>query len=284
MSTPIANFGFSRNGLTVTFSNLSFNTDQNSTYAWSFGDGTTSTLKAPPAKTYGSEGFFLVKLTVTNGIEADTIEMNIGVGVSTNNMLSLPIFNLVQYYLPSTLTTASKTEILATIQNWQIYLQPLVENPLVDPNDIHNESKWPALVNILIAQLVAYDILIQEAAAFMSTLSSVSSGGSTSARSVKSIETGPTRVEWYNDAEGLEEVSSAYSKASSSTGIINMLKDSVCQIAQRNMIYLPMCGQLKHSPIPFKVSTSPVTWSYYSTSLGNMVEQTIHIWSGDFTF
>jgi len=284
MSIPIANFGFSRNGLDVTFSNLSFNTDGSTTYAWDFGDGTSSTDKIPPTHTFGSEGFFLVKLTVTNGADVDTIEMNVGVGATAATILSLPIYKLVEYYLPSTLTDASKTEIVATIQTWQIYLQPLVENPELPIEDIHNEVKWQALVNVLIAQLVAYDMLVQEAAAFMATLSSTSSGGATGTRQTKSIETGPTRVEWFNDSETLKDVSSAYSKASSSDGIISLLKDSICQLTNRVRIFLPICGQLSHSPTQFKLSSTPYNYLSYSSSLGNMIEETIYIWSGDFSW
>lgn len=35
-------------------------------YVWDFGDGTTSTLATPPAKTYSSPGFYTIKLTATN--------------------------------------------------------------------------------------------------------------------------------------------------------------------------------------------------------------------------
>ncbi len=284
MAIPIANFGFSRTGLNVVFSNLSFNTDNASTYTWDFGDGTSSTLKIPPTHSFGSEGFFLVSLIVTNGTDIDTIQMNVGVGTSTSTLLSLPIYKLVEYYLPSTLTAASKTEIIANIQTWQLYIQPLVENPDLPVADVHNESKWQALVNVLIGQLVAYDILIQEAAAFMATLSSTTSGGTTGSRQTKSIETGPTRVEWFNDSETLQDVSKAYSNANASNGIISLLKDSICQISSRVRIYLPICGQLKHSPTIFKISTTPIHHLHYSSSLGNMVEQTIYIWSGDFNY
>lgn len=283
---PIANFGFSRTGLDVTFSNLSFNTDNTTTYNWDFGDGSTSTDKIPPTHSFGSEGFFLVKLTVTNGADIDSIEMSVGVSNSLTTLLSLPIFKLVSYYLPTTLTTASQQEIFTAIQTWQIYIQPLVDEPLIpiSVNDVHNEFKWPSLLNVLIAQLVAYDLLVQESAAFLINLASSGNISSSNTRSIKTMETGPTRVEWFDDGETLNEISSAYSKATSPTGIIFLLKQSICQMSSRNRIYLPICGQLKHNPTPFQISESPQLFSPYSSSLGNLIEETIYVWSGNFTW
>lgn len=42
------------------------------TYSWSFGDGTTSTLKNPSAHTYTQPGLYRVELTVSNSAGSDT--------------------------------------------------------------------------------------------------------------------------------------------------------------------------------------------------------------------
>ena len=63
---PVANFSSSVDGLTVQFTDTS--TDGDGTIAsrsWDFGDGTTST-QANPSKTYGADGTYTVKLTVTD--------------------------------------------------------------------------------------------------------------------------------------------------------------------------------------------------------------------------
>lgn len=55
--------------LTVQFSNLSTNTP--TAYEWTFGDGTTSTLKNP-SKTYANAGSYTVTLKATNAAGSDT--------------------------------------------------------------------------------------------------------------------------------------------------------------------------------------------------------------------
>lgn len=63
---PNANFGFSVNGLTVTFTDSSSDSDGTiASRSWNFGDGTTSTA-TNPTKTYSSAGTRTVTLTVTD--------------------------------------------------------------------------------------------------------------------------------------------------------------------------------------------------------------------------
>ena len=63
---PKANFTFAVNGLTAVFTNSSTDSDGTiSSHAWTFGDGTTSTL-LNPSKTYATPGTYSVSLTVTD--------------------------------------------------------------------------------------------------------------------------------------------------------------------------------------------------------------------------
>jgi microbial collagenase len=63
---PVAKFVSSISGLTVTFTDQSTDSDGTiASRAWTFGDGTTSTL-ANPSKTYTAAGTYTVKLTVTD--------------------------------------------------------------------------------------------------------------------------------------------------------------------------------------------------------------------------
>ncbi len=69
---PLPNAGFTFNpnnvcgGTPVNFNNTSTGTSGNTTYAWNFGDGNTST-QANPTHSYATGGTFNVTLTVTNG-------------------------------------------------------------------------------------------------------------------------------------------------------------------------------------------------------------------------
>jgi PKD repeat protein len=69
-SGPIASFTFNNNQCAnnpVTFTNTSTNTNGTTTYAWTFGDGGTSTA-ANPTHTYTTANTYNVELTVTNGV------------------------------------------------------------------------------------------------------------------------------------------------------------------------------------------------------------------------
>jgi len=69
-STPVANFGDTISGLTVTFTNSSTDTGGTiSSYAWDFGDGNSSTTQNP-SHTYAAGGTYNVKLTVTDNLGA----------------------------------------------------------------------------------------------------------------------------------------------------------------------------------------------------------------------
>jgi len=266
MSTPISNFGFSRNNLTVSFQNLTLNIEAGTTFAWDFGDGNNSTEKNP-IHNYVEAGFFSVKLTSTTLTEVSEINIAIGVG-SLTSMLNTPVLSLCFYYLPSTFLIKNE-QLVTLIQTWQVYLQPLMENPLVDTIDTHNELQWSALSNKLIAMLVAKDIIISESTAYLanaanegSSASSTSSASNNLSRSIKSIETGPVRTEWYEgnnhqaNSETLKNIGDSFRSASGPNGIVDQLKKSICTLASRIEIYLPECGQNKPY-MNFKLGGTP---------------------------
>jgi PKD repeat protein len=82
--TPTANFTFSANGLTVTFTDTS--TDAGGTighHAWTFGDGGTSTA-ANPTHTYTAGGTYSVTETVTDSGNGSTSSKTSAVTVSAS--------------------------------------------------------------------------------------------------------------------------------------------------------------------------------------------------------
>lgn len=60
-------FTYTKDGLTVTFTNTSTTDFPPMTYHWDFGDGSTSSV-TNPVHTYAEPGFYTVTLTVTNAI------------------------------------------------------------------------------------------------------------------------------------------------------------------------------------------------------------------------
>jgi PKD repeat protein len=257
MAKPIAYFGYSKQGLTVTFQNLSTNSPTD--FVWDFGDGNSSVQKNP-SHTYNEMGFFTVKLIATNSDGESEVSITIG-NSDVNDSLNVSIIELVDHYMPTALTgELSATEKIALIMKWQLYLQPLVLVPYrVEESDTHNELKWPGLVNSLIAQLVSYDVILEGANQFLSGSGSAWENETdpddpTAPKEgpIKAIETGPARAEWYEGvdvSEAIKNIGSAYSSALKAGGALDSLRQSICQQSARVRIYLPMCGQLSYSPV-----------------------------------
>lgn len=81
-AAPTTLFSFDNNGLAVGFTNASSNANS---YAWSFGDGSTST-EANPTHTYAAEGTYQVTLEATNecGFTAHTQTLNLVINGTAN--------------------------------------------------------------------------------------------------------------------------------------------------------------------------------------------------------
>ena len=262
MAKPVANLGYTKNGLEISFKDLSLNLP--TSWAWDFGDAQNSTVKNP-VNTYSVAGFYTVQLVSTNGEGAsEPLSIILGVG-ARDDMLNASIFELIDHYLPEALQgAASNSRKINLIFKWQLYLQPLVEVPTtVNETDVHNEFSWPGLVNNLIAQLCAYDILIQGANAFIAATGSEGSSGTITPglaeRQVKKISTGPTDTEWFQDttAEDMDKIGKSFSNAMKVGGAIEQVKESICQLSSRVRIFLPMCGQLTYSPVLPTVHPKP---------------------------
>ena len=84
---PVANFTTVLNGLVATFTNTSAGNP--TSYAWTFGDGATSTL-ASPTHTYAVQDVYTVTLTVTNGSCTTVYTQVIDFTTATNSPASAP--------------------------------------------------------------------------------------------------------------------------------------------------------------------------------------------------
>ncbi|MCC6282716.1 MAG: T9SS-dependent M36 family metallopeptidase [Saprospiraceae bacterium] len=80
---PLANFSIELANTTATFSDLS--TGSPSSWAWDFGDGTTSDQPSP-AHTYASAGVYIVTLTVSDGSCSHVFTQTVDFSTGTNTL------------------------------------------------------------------------------------------------------------------------------------------------------------------------------------------------------
>lgn len=230
MAKPEANFNHKAQpgGHIIDFINLS--TNGPTSYSWVFGDGNTSTDENP-THDYTKNGFFNVTLIATNADGAsDPITFPVGVNAA-GPVLSQSVYTLVKQYIPENITY-SPAELKGLIEKWQLYLHTLVDH-VIAPEDVFNEFAYTPLENTLVAQLAAYDIIIQGASAF---ISSVSNGGVSTQRAVKKITTGPTEVQWFPATEAGNAMKDVFRPG----GAFEEIKQSICMIAKRIKVSLPI--------------------------------------------
>lgn len=241
MATPTANFTFSKNpgSLEVSFQNLSTNGPVE--FLWTFGDGETST-EENPTHSFPFSTFFNVTLQVSNGDGQSTITKTVGVS-EVGDTLNVPLVDLISSDIPTNISY-STSELDTFISKWQLHLAPLV-NREFNYAEIHNEFYWEPLENHLIAKLVTHDMVIKAINTFI--LSSAGTGTSNTDGGIKSIETGPTKVEF----QGSSENSTSIEKLMKPGGAMDELRQSICLLAKRLNIYLPdFCT-------PFRKTTPP---------------------------
>ena len=173
------------------------------------------------------------------------------------------IYELIDTYIPEDifgkLTLKEKQQF---IEKWQLYIQPLV-NHEVPIEEFNNELYYEALENQLIMELAAYDYMVVQISLMVgataesvkesnssSTSESESSESSRGSGEVKRIQTGPTEVEFFNDTDSESKTSSNVIKAMQPGGVIDILKQNLCMLAERLSIYLPICRTVKKVVVP----------------------------------
>ena len=250
----VIDFSYKRDGLNVTFQNLSTQVPENSTYLWDFGvDGGESSEKNPEF-TYSSVGNYVVTLKITTQDSvSDSYSDQILISDFDGPSLSSSIYWLINQYIPSELIPLFKyRDKRNLIEKWQLYCQPLV-TPAVDISEYNNELKYGALENQLIMQLAAYEWLINQYNKLLWSLSNTvditskvtpTDSEQESDGKVKKIVTGPTEAEFFNDSinsDNIGDILKSINSALSDKGIIGILKQNICMLSQGLNIYLPIC-------------------------------------------
>jgi len=163
------------------------------------------------------------------------------------------------------LTTTYKTQ---RITYWRYFLQ---EAAKVTDANLWDDSKWDVFYNMLIAKLVVHDaLLLSTKGGFIQFM-----GGDFSKEPenlgapVRSIETGPTKVEFHTVAKALQEV---FQEGSSGYSAWDVLQTNLCGLASKIGVKLPMCKRVKSDPIIPKYEQNP-DWDY--PSLDEYIETTV---------
>lgn len=244
-------FTYTTSGLEVSFK---AKVPGGSNILWDFGDNTSST-ELEPVHSYEKAGVYTVTLkTYQETPEAvlDSYSDHLLVSDIVKTHLSESIYELIKLYIPTDIFGEVPEKTLRVfIEKWQLYIQPLAEHN-IPIEEVFNEAYYEALENQLIVEAAAYDYMVvdvsrlyrQIAASINSRQSTVSESGEDTGESgdIKHITTGPTEVEYFNQNEYDHDYISTLNKALAPGGFIDTLRQTLCMLAQRVNIWLPICG------------------------------------------
>ena len=194
----------------------------------------------------GSYEYYIVK------VKTGQVDINLLYG---NIILEayLPFSQTISSYLDSELPLGflpSTDFINQKTRYWRLFLQSAFDIP---DSLINVDSAWPELVNALIAKLIAHDILMTSIKGNLITAfgenvitsdKTIAMGGD-----VKSIETGPSKVEFHPVSETLMQL-----LKSTTTGqnLLTQLAEDICGLSKRVSIKLPMC-KAGNLVVPFQI-------------------------------
>lgn len=256
------NFSFRKTGLTVNF-NVQLTANPVS-LLWFMGDGTEYNILYEDSESlkleheYEYSGFYPVRLEVTYEYPKNVGETlltiktkSIGVSSVENKPLDKSIDMLVLTFIPPNLQGIENhfPFIPDLIQKWQLFLMTLVEfNKELEY--IESELDWPPLVNFLIAQLVAYDLILIASKKYLIGLGVIDDDQGNMLE-LKSVRTGPTESEWFQGSKTWSEVFKR-------DGVFHELSRQICMLAGRLRIPLYICRNLSHNTIVPSVNKKPI--------------------------
>ena len=257
-------FVYVAKGLEVSFKVLN-KVPADATVGWDFGVVGGESSELNPTFTYESPGYYTATLIVTevSGEESKVSQILLISDTDIKTHLNDSIYNLIDLYVPANLVDAGMTLQQKTtfIQKWQLYLGPLV-NHCIPIEEYTNELYYEGLENQLVMELAVWDFLNMQIMSLLTgtgqyidslTYQSVNTkegegeedhigDDQATAVRVKRIQTGPTEVEYFDElSDSLSTLYKAYSEALRPNGIIDVLRQNLCNLASRLRIFLPMC-------------------------------------------
>lgn len=232
MPLPIANFGFVRNINSVTFTDSS--TENPTAWQWEFGFGDLiSNLQHPVIVFPETSGIYLVKLQVSNGTGSNTTQQHIPIWnqpemvSSIRQLIALELVEGVEL---------SEEFIASKIEYWQVILR-YGPYPNIPAQSINLEGFWPPLYKTLFAKLVVYEYYFKLAKSALS--GTVSSSGQGSGK-LKMMETGPSKVEWYDTSSTLSTI---FKPGATGASLFDTLAADICQLGSFLKVKLPVCKE-----------------------------------------
>lgn len=272
----ISNFSYSLvSALEVNFTDGSTNSGGPAIngWSWNFGDGNTSILQNP-SHTYSAPGIYGVILEATDGTSTST-RIRYILLVETAGVIPMPIIEMVLMKVPPTLFATQN--ILNYIQRYQLMLREAPDTE-ISVELVFDETQWPTLYNVFIAELVVLECIREMAAIYAASGSIINTQLMTESTTVldpkmKSVKTGPAEAEWYNQYSDVASLTEQYSKYYSTlfgTGnsIMEELQKSVCFIASNLEVYIPTICGMEAAPfinlLPVTPSNIPDATNYFT--------------------
>lgn len=231
--------------------------------SWDFGDSKTDFNKRSVEHTYEKAGFYCVTVSYIDPTTSETHAYSKTLVINNQAKTSLTgsIYELIDYYLPTELAMdMSLDEKQVYIHKWQLYIGPLV-NHEIPMEEYNNELYYEGLENQLIMELAVWDHLntklydlLAKSGKYLSNLTNIGEGdGENGSRGdrIKQITTGPSEVQYYDEfTESISSLYSTYYKALQPGGVIDELKKTLCMLAERLEIWLPICQRVKKVMTP----------------------------------
>lgn len=191
-------------------------------------------------------GFYKITLAITQGVTVLTKGVEVYLNETGDPSLLYSILRQVDFIYPGILETYWESAESYKIK-WQETLvrglNSKMETPLPE-DSTHDESQWPYLWNVLIAQLIARDIFLD----IQTTLSGVNPGSAASGAPIKKITTGPVDTEWQNTGSVLDSIFKP-------DGLFDELNKRICALARVVGVLLTFCTADPFFPVKITPET-----------------------------